>query len=70
MNWEKIDNAPKTGESFLAFSDEGVYECRWNDGRFRALTLDEHGCGCCGGDNAVATHWMPLPAPPATEGEA
>ena len=77
MTWRPIASAPMDGTDILLFSDDGVYQAKWIKNRlcayWVALSLPEHGCGCCGHNNASPTHWMPLPnAPKATlteEGE-
>lgn len=73
--WRSIETAPRDGTRVLLYGPEGVTEGAWNIHgykddlahlrRWNPIWLSEHGCGCCGGDNYVATHWMPLPPPPS-----
>ena len=62
--WQLIESAP-TKEEILLLSDEGIYQGKWSDkDSFEPLTLDWHGCGCCGEGRPKPTHWMPLPKAP------
>lgn len=59
--WKPIDSAPKDGTLFLAYAEAGQHDlpalfslCAWHpDAGFCICELRE------------ATHWQPLPAPPA-----
>ena len=62
MNWRTIDSAPKDGSTFLTFMPGNCINydfAEWDEdyGEFC-----KHGCGW-----DMATHWMPLPAPPAPD---
>lgn len=70
--WRPIDSAPVSGRGerpawFLAFNGHHIGVCaRWGDEGYGEVIADE-------GDEVVTpppTHWMPLPAPPATQGGA
>ena len=64
MKWRPISTAP-TNVSVLIDADEGVIEAFLENGEWKPIVLDYHGCGCCGGLNPKPTHWMPLPEPPS-----
>ncbi|CAH1205756.1 hypothetical protein PAECIP111893_02410 [Paenibacillus plantiphilus] len=70
MKWKPIDTAPKDGTSILVLNnDKYVYEARydedsWNKCKWKFASADQHGCGCCSGDDDEPTHWMPLPQMP------
>lgn len=64
--WQPIDTAPKDGTPILVF---GPYEVagrvnvvKWYCNSW-AVTTDEYGWERV----SYATHWQPLPSPPATE---
>jgi hypothetical protein len=59
-DWQPIETAPKDGIWVLLYSPPGGFSVAryWPSFGFRGGFWD--------GD---ATHWMPLPAPPAQEGE-
>lgn len=75
MEWISINerlpelvNKNKYGDfsdDVIFLTDKGAIEGRLNaNGSFSFISLDEHGCGCCGDDTDVVTHWMPLPELP------
>ena len=68
--WQPIKSASGGQETVLLLVEGEVYSgCRLKDGTWWFPFADYHGCGCCSGDKDEPTHWMPLPAPPVTEGE-
>ncbi len=71
MKWQTIESAPKDGTHVLVLIYGSVYEAWWDEtGKWRLAKADQHGCGCCGGDEEHPTHWMPLPEMPEdTQGE-
>jgi hypothetical protein len=67
--WVPVEERlPEIGTDVLAMGSEGVFQAYltlWGESpRWEALVLDVHGCGCCGGESASVTHWMPLPPGP------
>lgn len=69
--WLPIETAPKDGTPVLLYYDGVVTQGAWNAEdyarRWEAVTLEQHGCGCCAGTDDPPKHWMPLPAPPSPE---
>lgn len=67
--WRPIETAPRDGTWFLAV---------WNDSRLTAVSTPAYGVIMWDGDEwreaddivSEPTHWLPLPTPPAVEGEA
>lgn len=66
MSWRPIESAPKDGSQFLGWHPHGHVDffrwqnhanVGWRDG---FITVFPEGSG--------PKHWMPLPAPPSTEG--
>jgi hypothetical protein len=63
--WQTIESAPKNGTSFLAVNGNWYVVCHWHRGV----------CAWCSSGpsydmiprDELPTHWMPLPAAPATE---
>jgi hypothetical protein len=79
--WRPIDTAPKDGTP-IAFRSERCQlgACQWwsperqaDAADWDAAPEDFDGCwlfdGDDDGDEIFPTHWMPLPAPPASHGE-
>lgn len=63
--WQPIETAPKDGTAFLAYEggkSHPHYECWWqhNDWTDEQYWQDE------ADSEPEPTHWMSLPAPPAT----
>ncbi len=83
--WRPIETAPKRGLVDIWVSGPGsrrIADCRWGKPS-HANWGDRYGCdkdlppqwitasGCAlDRRNGEPTHWMPLPTPPAVEGEA
>lgn len=74
--WINIKNKlPDNRTIVLIYTNEGITSAQYfneddksnlyfyNKG-FNILKFDMHGCGCCGGDEPIITHWCPLPLPP------
>lgn len=61
MEWQPIETAPRDGTLFLVWAD-GDYSCVWQVGEvlYVDYTYDLEALTY----SSVATHWMPLPAPP------
>lgn len=66
--WQPIETAPKDGTSILLYVDgcviEGNYRGSEDYKYWGYVSLNSHGCGCCGEDDPEPTHWMPLPEAP------
>jgi hypothetical protein len=64
MKWRPIKTAPKDKPILLlmeGYAIEGAWDDdEWFD-RWEPVSLDCHGCGCCGATPAEPTHWLPLP---------
>jgi len=60
--WQPIETAPKRGDiSVLVFSEKGIEIGRWCGPDQSEPDSCETWCDSGG----TATHWMPLPEPPA-----
>lgn len=72
-NWQSIDSAPKDGTHVLVALDEIVGEAQYyiEDGREHEgwYWNDQHWTDAVGGEPFQPTHWMPLPPPPALNGD-
>lgn len=71
--WRPIESAPRDGTSILtADSDGGMYVVDWCETLNESAKASGHcwwgteGSGRYGFHTSAFTHWMPLPAPPAT----
>ena len=66
MKWVSIKNRlPEIDKSVLVLTDSGIIEGSLDcNGNWSTITLDRHGCGCCGYDTDEFTHWMNLPEKP------
>ena len=71
MKWEPIETAPKDGTPIIGLWGESAVERHWwvpqfahMPPRWSPVSLDTHGCGCCGSDDEPPTHWMPKPELP------
>ena len=66
MEWQPIETAPKDGTSILIYAEDSVIEAYFSDdlNEWSPVTLDCHGCGCCGMDYPTPEYWMPLPDAP------
>jgi len=59
MKWQPIETAPKDGTRFLACNPDGIIVIgKMINGKHFAAD------SWAGVKNTVASHWMPLPAPP------
>lgn len=66
-SWQPIETAPKDGTEILAWQKgEGAFVVFWYSRLFN-WKWTTHDLG--GDENLYPSHWMPLPAPPTTEGE-
>lgn len=64
MEWISVkDRLPKINQNVLVLTDSGIIE-GWMAMGWNFISLNIHGCGCCGKDCDIITHWMPLPEPP------
>jgi hypothetical protein len=63
--WQPIETAPKDGAWVICLVGGDAIEGVMRNGRWNYISLNSHGCGCCGDDDPEPTHWMPLPAPPS-----
>lgn len=71
MKWNKdLNRAPLDTTLEFCDPDGDVYQGEAHRGQHdtqsyvRALTLDSHGCGCCGGGDPLPIAWRhPAPAP-------
>ena len=63
--WYPIESAPKDGRRVLLGNSEGksLEDCYWAGGVFGHWQLSGQSYS-----TYSATHWMPLPPPPAKEG--
>lgn len=70
MKWQPIETAPKDGSEVLIYGDLGgrVKVCWWNGAHWQWEYDNDVTYGQAI-QSEYATHWMPLPAPPAEEGE-
>ena len=59
--WRPIESAPKDGTRFLAHNSRGISIVRWATGAECWIRA------ACGSEYRGATHWRPLPTPPAQE---
>jgi hypothetical protein len=70
MEWQTIDSAPKDGTPIIILVHEGdermAIEARFDEKGWYPIWLDMHGCGCCGGERPVPTHWIPKPTMPGS----
>jgi len=66
-NWQPIETAPERTH-ILVYLDGNVHESSLGLQGWWFPFSEYHGCGCCGSSTDKPTHWMPLPAPPITEG--
>ena len=69
MDWIDInEKLPKEKEPVLTLTNgdviEGWYEKNEDKIEWWFITLQIHGCGCCGRDDDKVTHWQPLPKAP------
>lgn len=69
--WQPIETAPKDGTPVIGLYDDVAVQCYWRLSKvhcapdtWQAVTLEQHGCGCCASQDPDPTHWMPLPDPP------
>ena len=80
MDWQPIETAPRDGTVILVFQGAGdgfytekgqIGTARWREQLMLGGSMTWCAADCCDGvttyDNA--THWMPLPAPPAPRQE-
>ena len=71
MKWISIETPPELvnknpygdfSDEVIFLTNEGAIQGRlYKDGSFSFISLDIHGCGCCGKDTDTVTHWMPIP---------
>ncbi len=59
--WQPIETAPKDGSQVLVWDDGAMFISWWNE--------EEHAWIDNGPVQPPPTHWMPLPPPPAAQGE-
>lgn len=66
MEWQLIETAPRSGVILLGYTpqprmldERRVYEGRWNDEQQTWTSVNGFLL------HTAATHWMPLPPPPA-----
>ena len=64
MTWQPIETAPKDGTEFLAWDGLMIETCWFKDGVLLA-SWDNQRFSCDTDVDCDATHWMPLPEPPA-----
>jgi len=63
--WIDVETAlPELLDHVLLLTDKGVIEGYRTINGWDFITLNCHGCGCCGGEGDVVTHWMFLPEKP------
>lgn len=71
--WIKCsERFPEKESTVLIYVDgdvtQALYGKRWKEDKeshyWTPVWLEVHGCGCCGGDRPMPSHWMALPAPP------
>ena len=68
--WQPIETAPGVGVPILLRIDgqaiEGVRVTKSyaKQSEWDPISLNSHGCGCCGSDDSEPTHWAPLPTLP------
>ena len=61
MKWISVfDNLPEILKPVLLYTQEGIIQGYRTVNDWQFITLDCHGCGCCGNNGDVVTHWMPL----------
>lgn len=69
MEWQTIDTAPKDGTEFIAFKQQK----KFGHPLVKRIVLASYKNGFiatmpwCRGESSSYTHWMPLPAPPASD---
>jgi hypothetical protein len=71
IDWKPFKTAPKDGTHILLFIEHRVMEGYYNDRhkwqgeneRWAVTRLPSHGCGCCGGDDNLPTHWAEFNRP-------
>ena len=70
MKWIDVKNKlPEINKPVLLKTDKGIIE-GWlfsedeNDIEWSFITLQIHGCGCCGRDDDKVTHWAEIPELP------
>ena len=66
-DWRPIESAPKDGELVLVAEGQYVVEARDIDGQWYELNNDPTDSWGRPWYEGEATHWMPLPSPPASE---
>lgn len=72
MRWRDISECPKDGTHIILLIDgeaiEGWYKKeKWHTDEkssWNVISMSSHGCGCCGDENDLPTHFMPLPDTP------
>lgn len=62
MNWQPIETAPKDG-AILVWMDGYIIEVRWTNESVKPGWVSAETGYKVG---SAPTHWMPLPAPPAS----
>jgi hypothetical protein len=68
MNWLPIEAAPRDGSLvILLWEDDYVCGGYYLDGDWHAISLAQHGCGCCSESDPPPLYWMPQPATPKPE---
>lgn len=66
QGWRPIEEA-EADTDYLVTDGEDTWVARKyasSKNYWSAHTMPSHGCGCCGGDDPIPTHFMPLPNPP------
>ena len=63
--WRSMEDAPKDGTHILLVIGGKIIEGCWEKNAYpkpnwEAVTLPQHGCGCCSGNNPEPSFWMPL----------
>lgn len=71
--WHDISNAPKDGTRIICAVTEPfpvVAECHWGlCQQQHSENISKHGWINCNGSYFGATHWRPLPSPPASKSD-
>jgi hypothetical protein len=71
--WQPIETAPRDGsniillihgEAIQGYFDKKDLNYYSPKDEWEVVVLPTHGCGCCGCENDLPTHWMPLPEVP------
>jgi len=62
-------NTAPTDQRLLLYGENTWYEGYYchGTGIWYPVTLNYHGCGCCGSSSPIPEGWLPLPAPVLSE---